>query len=163
MKILISAFNNFAQTPKWKKSLSHVQLFAAPWTVPTRFLCPWNFQGKNTGMGSHSLFKGIFLIQRSNLSLLHCRGILYQLSYQGSLHSNQKNCFKKIKIEHKVCKKIICKLLKDIPLLFLIFIKIVWKGRMEDLVLNIDLKEVLRFEWKSTKYVKRFSWWETKN
>ena len=79
-------------------------------------------------------------------------------SNQGSPHSNQKKCFKKIKIEHKVCKKIICKLLKDIPLLFLIFIKIVWEGHMEDLVLNIDLKEVLRFGWKSTKYVKRLSW-----
>ena len=23
-----------------------------PWTVPTRFLCPWNSPGKNTGVGS---------------------------------------------------------------------------------------------------------------
>ena len=38
----------------------------------------------NTGMGSLSLFQGIFLIQESNWGLLHCRQIFYQLSYQGS-------------------------------------------------------------------------------
>ena len=27
---------------------------------PTRLLCPRNSQGKNTGVGSHSLFQGIF-------------------------------------------------------------------------------------------------------
>ena len=30
------------------------------------------------------LFQGIFLTQESNLSLLHCRQILYQLSYKGN-------------------------------------------------------------------------------
>ena len=39
---------------------------------------------KNTGVGSSSLLQGIFLTQKSNQSLLHCRQILYQLSYQGS-------------------------------------------------------------------------------
>ena len=39
---------------------------------------------KNTGVGSLSLLRGIFLIQESNQDLLHCRQILYQLSYQGS-------------------------------------------------------------------------------
>ena len=33
------------------KSLSRVQLFATPWTVATRLLCPWDFPGKNTGVG----------------------------------------------------------------------------------------------------------------
>ena len=36
---------------------------------PTRFLCPWAFSGKNTGMGSHSLLQGIFPIQGSNMGL----------------------------------------------------------------------------------------------
>ena len=40
---------------------------------------------KNTGVGSLSLLQGIFQIQESNWGLLHCRKILYQLSYQGSL------------------------------------------------------------------------------
>ena len=39
---------------------------------------------KNTGMGSLSLLQGIFLTQESNQRLLHCKWILYQLSYQGS-------------------------------------------------------------------------------
>ena len=39
---------------------------------------------KNTGVGSLSLLQGIFLTQESNQGLLHCRWILYQLSYQGS-------------------------------------------------------------------------------
>ena len=39
---------------------------------------------KNTRVGCHALLQGIFPIQGSNLGLLHCRHILYCLSYQGS-------------------------------------------------------------------------------
>ena len=39
---------------------------------------------RNTGVGSLSLLQWIFLTQESNWGLLHCRQILYQLSYQGS-------------------------------------------------------------------------------
>ena len=39
---------------------------------------------KNTGVGSLSLLQRIFPTQESNWGLLHCRWILYQLSYQGS-------------------------------------------------------------------------------
>ena len=38
---------------------------------------------KNTGVGSLSLLQGIFPTQESKRGLLHCRQILYQLSYQG--------------------------------------------------------------------------------
>ena len=38
----------------------------------------------NTGVGSCSHLQGIFSTQGSNRGLLHCRRILYQLSYQGS-------------------------------------------------------------------------------
>ena len=38
---------------------------------------------KNTGVGSLSLLQRIFSTQESNRGLLHCRWILYQLSYQG--------------------------------------------------------------------------------
>ena len=51
----------------------------------TRLLCPWNSPGKNSGVGSHSLFQGIFPTQGSNPGLLHCRQILYRLSRQESL------------------------------------------------------------------------------
>ena len=44
---------------------------------PIRLLCPWNSPGKNTGVVSHSFLQGIFLTQDSNLSLPHCRQILY--------------------------------------------------------------------------------------
>ena len=38
---------------------------------------------KDTGVGSLSLLQQIFSTQEFNWSLLHCRQILYQLSYQG--------------------------------------------------------------------------------
>ena len=40
---------------------------------------------KNTGVGSLSLLQQIFSTQELNRGLLHCRHILYQLSYLGSL------------------------------------------------------------------------------
>ena len=54
---------------------------------PARLHCPWNSLGQNTGMGSCSLLQGNFLTQESNQCLLHCRRILYQLSYPGSGHT----------------------------------------------------------------------------
>ena len=47
---------------------------------------PTESQGKpkNTGVGSLSLLQRIFPTQESNQGLLHCRWILYQLSYEGS-------------------------------------------------------------------------------
>ena len=48
-------------------------------------LCsPWNSPGQNTGVGSLSLLQGIFPTQGSNLGLLHCRRILYQLRHKRS-------------------------------------------------------------------------------
>ena len=43
---------------------------------------------KNTEVGSLSLLQRIFPTQESNWGLLHCRRILYQLSYQGRTHSS---------------------------------------------------------------------------
>ena len=62
-------------------SLSCVQLFVVGhrphglW--PARLLCPWNFLGKNTGMGCHFLLRGIFPTQGLNMCVLHCRQVLY--------------------------------------------------------------------------------------
>ena len=47
------------------------------------FLCPWDFPGKNTEVGWHFLLQGIFPTEELNSGLLHCRQILYQLSYKG--------------------------------------------------------------------------------
>ena len=46
---------------------------------------PWDFPGKNTGVGCHFLLQGIFQTEGLNLGLLHCRRIPYYLSHQGSL------------------------------------------------------------------------------
>ena len=51
---------------------------------PHGLYSPWNFPGQNTVVGSLSLLRGIFPTQELNPGLLHCRQILYQLSYKGS-------------------------------------------------------------------------------
>ena len=51
---------------------------------PHGLYSPWNSPGKNIGVGSLSLLQGIFPTQGSDLGLLHCRRILYQLSHKGS-------------------------------------------------------------------------------
>ena len=47
---------------------SHVQLFCYP---TTKLLFPWNFPGKNTGVGCHVLLWGIFPTHGLNWCLLH--------------------------------------------------------------------------------------------
>ena len=64
------------------KSLSCVQLFATHGPQLTRLLCLWDFPDKDTGVVCHFLLQRIFLTQGSNLGLLHCRQIFYQLSHQ---------------------------------------------------------------------------------
>ena len=52
-----------------------------------KLLCPWDSQGKNTGVGCHIVLQGIFLTQELNpglLCFLHCKQILYPLSHWGS-------------------------------------------------------------------------------
>ena len=46
------------------------------WTglYPVRLLCPWDFPGKNTGVGCHFFLLGIFLNQELNLHLLDWLG-----------------------------------------------------------------------------------------
>ena len=46
----------------------------------------WDSPGQNTGVGSHALLQGIFPTQGSTPGLLHCRRILYQLSYKGCMY-----------------------------------------------------------------------------
>ena len=50
--------------------------------VSARLLYPWNSPGKNTGVGSYSLFQGIFPTQRSNPGFWHCRQIRYCLRHK---------------------------------------------------------------------------------
>ena len=69
---------------KVSESVSNLVLSnsVTPWIVACQVpLCPWNFPGKNTGVGSHCLLQGIFLTQGLNRGFLHCREILYHVSY----------------------------------------------------------------------------------
>ena len=66
------------------QSLIRVWPFVTPWTVPTRLLCPWGPPGKNTRVGCHFLFQGIFLTQGLNLCLLHWQADSLPLSCLGS-------------------------------------------------------------------------------
>ena len=57
---------------------------------PQGLYSPWNSPGQNTEVSSLSL-QGISPTQGSNSGLLHCRWILYQLSYKGSPRLPKKN------------------------------------------------------------------------
>ena len=43
---------------------------------PSRLLCPWDFPGKDTGVGCHFLLQGIFPTQELNPGFLYYRQIL---------------------------------------------------------------------------------------
>ena len=82
------------------ESLSHVRL-----CHPMNYIVysSWNSPGQNRGVGSLSLLQGIFTTQESNWGLLHCRRILYQLSYEGS--PNYTSIFKKrVKLEERASR-----------------------------------------------------------
>ena len=69
-------------TRESQKSESHSVVSDSLW--PHGLYSPWNTPGQNTGVGSLSLLQGIFLTRGLNPRLLHCRRILYQVSYKGS-------------------------------------------------------------------------------
>ena len=84
------------ESEKWKWSCSAVSNSSWPHELqPTRLLCPWDFPGKNTGMGSQFLFQGIFLTQGSNLLLLHWQvgslPLSYREAHSGTLHNHKEN------------------------------------------------------------------------
>ena len=58
---------------------------ATLWTAARQAPLSVDSPGKNTGVGCHFLLQGIFPTQESNPGFLHCRQILYQLSFKGSL------------------------------------------------------------------------------
>ena len=55
---------------------------------PTRILCPWDFSGKNTGVGCPFLLQGIFLTQGLNPRALFWQVDSLPRSHLGSLHEN---------------------------------------------------------------------------
>ena len=73
---------------------SHLDMFNSltPWTVAYQAPCPWDFLGKNTGVGCHFFLQGTFPAQGLNPGFLHCRQILYWLSHQGSPRTTGPMC-----------------------------------------------------------------------
>ena len=63
---------------KESESRSVVSDSVSPWTHS-----PWPSPVQNTAVGSLSRLQGTFPTPGSNLGLLHCRQILYQLSHKG--------------------------------------------------------------------------------
>ena len=63
-------------------ALIRVHLLTPHGGKPSRFLCPWDFPGKNPGVGCHFLLQGILLMWESKASLASCIGrqILYHCS-----------------------------------------------------------------------------------
>ena len=57
--------------------LSPVRLFVTSWTRAHQAPLSRDSPGRNTGVGCHSLFQGIFLTQGSNLCPLHWQLTLY--------------------------------------------------------------------------------------
>ena len=64
------------------QSLSRVQFLYDPTSVACQALPSMGFSRKNTRVDCHSLLQKIFPTQRLNPGLLHCRQILYHLSYK---------------------------------------------------------------------------------
>ena len=83
------------------ESLSHVRL-----CHPMNYTAysSWNSPGQNRGVGSLSLLQGIFTTQESNWGLLHCRRILYQLSYEGSPNYTSIKKKKEVKLEEQASR-----------------------------------------------------------
>ena len=54
-----------------------------PWTVARQAPLSLQFSRQEYWSGWHTLLQGIFPTQESHSGLLHCRQILYQLSYKG--------------------------------------------------------------------------------
>ena len=48
------------------QTLSHIQLLVTLWSGARQALCPWDFPGKNAGLGWHFLLQGIFLMEGSD-------------------------------------------------------------------------------------------------
>ena len=72
------------ELPNVKESESESCSVMSDSLQPHALHSPWNSPGQNTGVGSFSLFQGIFPTQGWNPCLPHCRQSLYQLSHKGS-------------------------------------------------------------------------------
>ena len=76
---------------------------------PARLLCPWDFPGQNTGVGSHSSpLQGIFLTQGLNPHFLLGRQILYHWATREALFvqkGENTGLAKKFRFFHNIVQK----------------------------------------------------------
>ena len=78
---------------RWQRSCSVVSdSLRLHGLQPTRFLHPWDFPGKNSGVGCHFLLQEIFPTQGLHPGIPHCRQTLYHLSHQGRWQSICQQC-----------------------------------------------------------------------
>ena len=73
------------------QSLSHGWLFGTPWTEPTRLLCPWNFPGKNTGVGCHIVIKNLLSCYLNKSILFYANYTSIKVIFKKSSNSSFKN------------------------------------------------------------------------
>ena len=88
--------------------LSHVRLCDPMDCSPPGSSVHGASPGKNTGAGCHALLQGIFQTQGSNPGLLHCRWILYKLSYQGSPAKILKYRYRASLLFRSLCRDLLC-------------------------------------------------------
>ena len=70
----------------FSQSLSLVLTLLQPHGLQlARLLCPWDFPGKNTGVGCHLLLQGIFSTKGLNPSVVHGQVHSLPLSHMGNL------------------------------------------------------------------------------
>ena len=76
-------------TGKWKWSHSVISDSLQPLGLHlTMLLCPWDFPGKNSGVGCHFLLWRIFPTQGLKPGLLNWRQTICHLSHQGRCNNN---------------------------------------------------------------------------
>ena len=98
LKLLRLGFTSAGAAAAADQLLSCVRLFVTPWTVAARLLCPWDFPGKNTGVGGHFLLQGIFPTQGLNPHLLLGRWVFYYCAtWEAQAENNRKQ---KCGVEH---------------------------------------------------------------
>ena len=84
MYICYTGFEGGGKVCSFIESESGVKVTQLCQTLYDPMYCsPWNSPVQNARVGSLFLLQGIFLTQRSNSGLLHCRQILYQMSHKG--------------------------------------------------------------------------------
>ena len=126
---------------------------------PTRLLCPWDFPGKNTGVGCYVPFQGIFWTQGSNLGPWNWQVDSLPLSHEG--------CEKQINISnawHRVGTHLY---LLPIPLFYVYHCFRFRKTKMSKILVS---QELLNQQWQTTRNKNMLSctccdiqWWAKAN